>query len=84
MNITNIEEIAKTLKTSPIYNLTNSSMENSHTDFWAWTLQELDTEGLKIFGIAPLPEENIVKVKREWNHFDLYIETTKRCDLIER
>lgn len=83
MNITNIEEIVKTLKTSPIYNLTNSSMENSHTDFWTWTLQELGIEGLNIFGIAPLPEENIVKVKREWNHFDLYIETTKRCIVIE-
>lgn len=83
MNISSITGLVENLKKSPIYNLTNSSMENSHTDFWAWTLQELGIDGLKIFGIAPLPEEVIVKIKREWNHFDLYIETTKRCIVIE-
>lgn len=83
MNISSITELIENLKKSPIYNLTNSSMENSHTDFWGWAVQELGIDGLKIFGIAPLPEENIVKVKREWNHFDLYIETNKRCIVIE-
>lgn len=83
MNILNIENIVNNLGKSPIYCLTNSSMENSHTDFWSWIIKELDADGLKIFGIAPLEGEKVSDVKREWNHFDLYIKTNKRCIVIE-
>lgn len=83
MNITNIADIVKKLEESPVYCLTNSSMENSHTDFWSWVIKELGVEGLKIFGVTPLQDEKLSKVKREWNHFDLYIETNKRCIVIE-
>lgn len=83
MDIVNIADIVKKLEESPVYCLTNSSMENSHTDFWSWVVKELEVDGLKIFGVTPLADEKLSKVKREWNHFDLYIETNKRCIVIE-
>ena len=83
MNIVNTADIVKKLEESPVYCLTNSSMENSHTDFWSWVVKDLGVEGLKIFGVTPLADEKLSKVTREWNHFDLYIETNKRCIVIE-
>ncbi len=61
MNISNVTELVKNLKKSPTYNLTNSSMENSHTDFWGWLVQELGIDGLKIFGIVPIQMKNYLK-----------------------
>ncbi len=80
-----IKEYIEKLEKSPLYWLTTSSMENTHSDFWCWIIRTAGVGGLNLFGIEPL-EGEIVKpedVKREWKRFDLYIKTNKREIIIE-
>lgn len=70
-----IEKNIKELLNSPIYQMTCSSMENSHSDFWCWMFNKFGIECLTLFDIKYQEGDSIKSIKREYRHFDLYIET---------
>ena len=80
--MTELDDCIKELKESPLYQMTSSSMENSHSDFWCWMLNKFGTEILSIF-TTPYADETIEEVHRELHHFDLYIKTNKRFIILE-
>lgn len=81
--VTTIEKIiANELKQSAIFNLTLSARERSHSDFWKWIFEVTnDNTILKLFGIEN--NEDVKRVAREENNFDLLIETDKSFYIIE-
>lgn len=79
------EEIIKTVDTlsnNAMFNVSLTSKELFHSNFWAWLIRKYPNIFAPVFGIDDI-EENKLKINREKYHFDLSIETNDKLIIIE-
>lgn len=78
-----IKSLVEQINISPIFNLSLSSRELFHTNFWEW-LSKIDKEqAYKLFSEMPIINMDEVEFKREMQGIDLYIKDGKLKIYIE-
>lgn len=75
----NISNKIKELKNSPIFNMSLSSKELFHSNFWKWLI-DLDNNFIKVF--FPNFNNEILEVKREEKNRDITIHITENKKLL--
>lgn len=81
--MTNINDIKRELENSAIFNMSLSSKELFHSNFWAWLMNQDDIglEFIKVF--FPSIKDNSYKVEREKDNMDILITYKNKKYVIE-
>ena len=82
MNKDKILKTIEKLSENTMFNLSLTSKELFHSNFWSWLIRKYPNTFPPIFGIDDI-KENKLKINREKYHFDLSIETNNKLIIIE-
>ena len=82
MNKDKILRAIDRLSQNALFNLSLTSKELFHSNFWAWLIRKYPNIFALVFGIDDI-KENKLKINREKYHFDLSIKTNNKLIIIE-